>query len=499
MRMRSMTAIVVAAVGAACAPHPAPPSEPSDRPVARGVPSFLRAPIPDPDSLRISADVRILHFTPPEIWADVSVLRRQVDHRDRPPPGRRPAAPEVVDLCILRVEAYRTGDGRARPAWRSPPEHADACASTDSARTAVAQHSPGEPRFRYLTSEILGDSLPAGRYRFALLLRLAGDTLRFHGDELYLISDTLPPILDRDALRYDVQTRIIGRAPRYLETVVTATNTGDRRVAFSFGNCALRLRAFRTPARDAEPIWRSELRIPPGFDDPRVCLLYLASVTIAPGESVSPREFQARIPLYEVLGDSLTDGRYHFTAELALVRESEAATDPPSQDPGDETLRFDAGTVLLTSAVEPLPEERTVDGILYRVHAKTDPEKPGMLRLTLMIANRTGRPVVLSGSGCASLYGYLDPARRDAWWSSGRPDLLVPGCPLAIPQVQLAPGESRAFQGGRFYPQIRDGGEGPRVYHLLTRVRMHTPSPLPYPLVLAAGEVQLPEPFGPAL
>jgi hypothetical protein len=48
----------------------------------------------------------------------------------------------------------------------------------------------------------------------------------------------------------------------------------------------------------------------------RICLMYLVSRDLSPGDSVSPREYMRRIPVRRILGDSLPPGRYRVTASV---------------------------------------------------------------------------------------------------------------------------------------------------------------------------------------
>lgn len=121
-------------------------------------------------------------------------------------------------------------------------------------------------------------------------------------------------------MRYAVETQVEGEAPLMLTTQVVAMNPTDRPIYLEYGSCAPRLRAYRSADRRGAPVWRSEHRRRPGDTYGYVCLGYLATSWVQPGEAISPPEYHARIPLYEILGDSLPEGEYHFLAELEFQR-----------------------------------------------------------------------------------------------------------------------------------------------------------------------------------
>jgi hypothetical protein len=59
---------------------------------------------------------------------------------------------------------------------------------------------------------------------------------------------------------------------------------------------------------------------------------------IAPGDTISPREFTLRIPFPEILGDSLPDGRYYLAAELEWL------ADRPTAGLDHDTVRRRGGS-----------------------------------------------------------------------------------------------------------------------------------------------------------
>ena len=115
-----------------------------------------------------------------------------------------------------------------------------------------------------------------------------------------------PDVRVEEGIQYKAETAILESFPVQLATTVKLTNTGNspRQVTFPDG-CVVLIRAYRTAERTGEPAW----------DQSRVvaCTMALVEVALAPGES---REFQARTDAGLILGDSLPDGRYYFSALL---------------------------------------------------------------------------------------------------------------------------------------------------------------------------------------
>jgi hypothetical protein len=433
MRMpnRSLATLLLV-FAAACASEPrtaGTPVPPAPADGAAGAAAWEHPPVPD--SVRLWAGVHAMPSTPMALMFTIGA------HDVRDPNEILP------DTCIVGLAAYRDSAAGAAPAWRLRDGEALACTGS------VDAWSP--PRGRHLpVTEVLGDSLPPGPYRFTILAEVRGDTFQAEAGRIFLTPDTLPPTRDRSALRHTVETRVEDVAPRHLVTRVTATNTGSRRVEVQFGDCALRLRAYRTPARTGRPVWRSELRRPPYDRDEDgfgyACLAYLAGAVVAPGETIAPNEFTARIPFPEILGDSLPDGRYWFAADLDLLAER------PAGGLDRDSVRLAAGEAELASRIDPLPAERTVAGVRWRAATTRVPGEPGKLRLTVTATNTGAAPATIGASpsvaDCAmQLNGYRTAAMRDAWYLYRNSDWTARECPVRIPQARLASGETRAFAG----------------------------------------------------
>src|SRR6476660_9479372 len=118
---------------------------------------------------------------------------------------------------------------------------------------------------------------------------------------------------------------------RSLRTTVTLTNRGKLPAYLEYGACATQVRAYRTAAPDAVPVWDSNRRGTWDYGPIYVCLSYLLGTTIPPGALFSPRELTLELPLMDVLADSLPDGHYYFRASVAFSNRA-AMTDIPAGD-----------------------------------------------------------------------------------------------------------------------------------------------------------------------
>jgi hypothetical protein len=353
--------------------------------------------------------------------------------------------------CPVVLRLYSTADRSGAPAWNSE-------ALAECPFTAVPSHVPNHFAYLYQVSRILGDSLPEGRYYFTTVLRLGRDTLEFNPTDEYassrLVRDTLPPIRSRETLQYRVNTRVEGIAPRELHAAVTMINMGTRYVRVEYSDCALQLRAYRSPARSGRPVWISERRRPPGFTSGYACALNLLHKEIAPGQEISPEEFQIQVPFHEILADSLPQGQYYFTSLLEFVSRS---VDPRTRRPHRDTLQVPAGEAWLTAAPDPIPGERTVDGIRYRARIERSATSPTRLRLTLTITNPGSerRPIASSTRDCPiSLSAYRSRKLRDTYYLQHRKEWLARECPVTIPAFTLEPGASRTFEAEIDAPKI---------------------------------------------
>lgn len=153
---------------------------------------------------------------------------------------------------------------------------------------------------------------------------------------------------DRSALRITGRASVDTAPVPALEAMVAMTNHGSSSVQFEYGACALQVWAYAGEQRDRRPAWRSERRAPPGSEVGYACPSYLTSRVIAPGESFSPDEFGLRVPIRELLADSLPAGVYHLRAGVELLWDTVRVVDGLRYgDQQNDTVWLDLGSVYL--------------------------------------------------------------------------------------------------------------------------------------------------------
>lgn len=145
---------------------------------------------------------------------------------------------------------------------------------------------------------------------------------------LFLVACSPPPtepplhatLVDSSGLRYTISSPARS-AGADLSWIGEITNESPDSAHLEFGACGLRVHAFRDGS--SEPAWDSAHRgpvVPAGTatEVVLVCPLYLAEAHLAPGESVAPAEFALTVPVAELLGDTLPEGRFRFEAWFEL-------------------------------------------------------------------------------------------------------------------------------------------------------------------------------------
>ena len=123
-----------------------------------------------------------------------------------------------------------------------------------------------------------------------------------------------PPSPRIDGVRFAAQAAVVSPGDSLLEVRVRAVNTARAVRMLEWGNCSMDVRVSSvggTPARSWEYVAWANARRPP-----LVCLLYLASRDLAPGDSIAPGDYFRRLPVRVILGDSLPPGRYRVTARV---------------------------------------------------------------------------------------------------------------------------------------------------------------------------------------
>ncbi|MBA2244306.1 MAG: hypothetical protein H0W11_05085 [Gemmatimonadetes bacterium] len=262
----------------------------------------LPATVPGPevrgeDGIAYQAEVKLS----PEPGADVGpvLLRPTVMLRN---PGTQPVAVQL-DGCTVRLRVFRDVPGSAPPVWDWERRRGIQCMQ-DPYPVTLAPGQAREIQDAFDAHVVLGDSLPPGHYYFTISFQRSAGAIELPAGDATLDFGV-------QGLSYRAETQVTGTAPRQLRTEVTVTNTSSQRVRLEYGHCALSIRAYRTPERSGRPAWDERLL-------GRPCPAYLAGSTLRPGESVSPSQFRSSIPVREILGDSLPEGGYYFSASLAL-------------------------------------------------------------------------------------------------------------------------------------------------------------------------------------
>lgn len=241
-------------------------------------------------------------------------------------------------------------------------------------------------------------------------------------------------------IKYRATTHLESVAPASLKTQITLYNRGDQVVPVEYGDCPIMLRAFRSHDKAGTPVWRSEGSGPPFQKNVEfACTMALNVRRIHPGDSLT---IATSVPTYEILADSLPEGRYYLTAELGL---------------NWRTIDLDVGSAIVPLKLEPVPSSRTIDGVRFSTSLRRmrfNGSVPDSLEFGVTVhnsSNTTTRHLRSTGrSDCATIVGYSTRKRRDShYMRSARDDRegIIPTCPVAVPTMTLAPGESRTVLG----------------------------------------------------
>jgi hypothetical protein len=230
----------------------------------------------------------------------------------------RGATPAYLEFgaCATRVLAWRTPDRTGPPAWdsdrrqpwESPFRHG--CLAYLATRTVApgAELSPGEFSLVAPLGELLGDSLPDGRYWLTVQSRLdnvASPALDVGALDLALARAPLPSERPYDYVTYRAAPVSVAGDTVRAAVTATLTNAGSAIIRFP-RECVVRLVAYRDRARrDAAP--RSGA---PDWEQPLAgCSDVVEGVTFQAGQ---PRTLEARAATRAILGAGLPAGRYHF-------------------------------------------------------------------------------------------------------------------------------------------------------------------------------------------
>jgi hypothetical protein len=366
-----------------------------------------------------------------------------------------------VDLavrgCTEGVRAYRD-PARTVPAL--PHAYRGAQCMQDPFTIAL---SPGESR-EFETGmdadRFLGDSLPPGRYYLSATVRLRDRTVEIPAGDVVMSTGL-------GALRYQASVGVDGSTLRGRGVVV---NAGGRPVSVEYGSCALNLRAYRTAARTGPPAWRSEERQPYGGGGFYGCDAVGHGAVIAPGDSLA--RFGVESPVIEVLGDSLPDGRYWFTAVIEL--NSAASPDIP------------AGDAQLSAPRRAMSAERVTRVMTFRARSTVDGGTV-QVAVTGTLSHAGGALVRMSAECPVVLHAYRTREERDQAPRAGPPAWTShPRCGPDMLEYSLSRGEARTWGVQASSQQILGAGLPPGRYYFAAVVNHEGTRTF-----LSAGDAQL--------
>jgi hypothetical protein len=228
---------------------------------------------------------------------------------------RAQAATIYFGACNVALAAYTNSERSGTPVWRSSASmpwegtYARACILPLYERRLEpgAETSLGAYGSRVI--EIIGDSLPNGRYYLSATLSVSsapnGVTLPAGDFELALNRPPLPESITHDLMTYTAISVIAGDAV-HGRVIATLTNAGGALEEFP-RECAMELVAYRSrerrdsAPRSGAPDWRST----------RSCASGWQQVTLFGGQSLF---FDHIVSAREILGNSLPEGMYYFAA-----------------------------------------------------------------------------------------------------------------------------------------------------------------------------------------
>jgi hypothetical protein len=366
--------------------------------------------------------------------------------------GRRVEMPVLG--CTESLRVYRDPERRmpAQPgAWRG------AQCTAEPHVIALGSGESREFEMGMTADRFLSESLPSGRYYFTVGFRLQERTLEIPAGDAVLRTGLEP-------LRFRAAARVRGDT---LAAQATVINTGRLPVHVEYGDCSLKLRVYRTPARSGAPAWSSERR-------GDACIMVLFNALIAPGDSLS-RPLRFWMPLPQVLGDSLPDGSYHFAAQLDLNF--------------GLTPEIPAGDARLSARREPLPSQRVVGTMTFRSRAVVSqrPSQRVEVTLTGTLTHAGGALERFSADCPVVLHAYRSRARRDAAPRSGTPEWSSRhGCGSELMEFSLDRGDVRTFRVQATASEILGDSLPPARYYFAVAVHHERQRAF-----LAAGDAEL--------
>jgi len=133
-----------------------------------------------------------------------------------------------------------------------------------------------------------------------------------------------PESMRIDGFRYSAGSAVIGAALDTLRVAVVVVNDSRQYRELGFPSCPPMLNPVKARLKASRGEWdseTSELRKQSVYLDssgkpiPMVCVAMLPIMTFPPGASYT---YVLKVPVPEILGDSLAKGRYQVTAQLRL-------------------------------------------------------------------------------------------------------------------------------------------------------------------------------------
>ncbi len=293
--------------------------------------------------------------------------------------------------------------------------------------------------------------------------------------------DTTQAVVTADSAVISYPTNVIATAANVslgsrdtaaiLNGAMTIANNGELKSHLEFGGCALRLLAFASSDRSGAPKWNSDARRPWEGSFGYACASILYTRDLDPGGSIS---FNFQSPLIEMMGDSLPDGRYYFSADLRF-----------SNRPN---LTVPAGSLDLALPRPPLPAERTADLMVYHASGVTvDGSSVLHAHATATLGYANSALVGFSNDCPIVIYAYRDRARRDSAPRSGVADWVQrTSCGTQETSVGMGRGETRSLDTSVPVRDILGASLPSGTYYFAIAIRAQTNR-----VFLSAGEAVL--------
>jgi len=269
-----------------------------------------------------------------------------------------------------------------------------------------------------------------------------------------------------DGLNYEVATRLADAPaitdPLLRPTITTTANIRNDRsepVTLTYGACNVSLVAHTNADRRGPPVWQSYRSEPWEGTYGRGCTAILLGKTLAPGAELALGSYSSRV--IEVLGDSLPNGHYWFTATLGV-----------SSAPNGVVLP--AGDFELALTRPALRDSVIHDLLTYKA---TSNVSGGVVqgRVTATLTHAGGSLVEFPRECAMEIVAYRTQERRDAAPLSGAPDWRATRtCGTGWRQVGLNRGESTSFEATATAREILGSSLPAGTYHFAAIIHART-------------------------